>query len=137
MNKSHRFGRAPLLPEPIRAALAQLVPILKATGSPWVLGGSCSLALHGVQVEPHDVDVSTDRDGAYRISEALRKVAEEKQAVQWGESERIRSHAVADTSSLLHRCLPFARLANPRFCVQFAESPSLRRGAVKDHLSAR
>jgi Aminoglycoside-2''-adenylyltransferase len=87
-----RFDRAPLLPEPIRAALARLVPILNATGSPWVLGGSCSLALHGVPVTPHDVDITTGRDGAYRIGEALRKVAEEKQAVQWGEGERIRSH---------------------------------------------
>jgi ubiquinone/menaquinone biosynthesis C-methylase UbiE len=86
------FDRAPLLPELIRAALARLVPILNATGSPWVLGGSCSLALHGVTVEPHDIDISTDQAGAYRIGETLRKVAEEKQAVRWGESAYIRSH---------------------------------------------
>ena len=87
-----RFDRAPLLPEPIRAALIRLIPILNATGAPWVLGGSCCLALHGVKVEPHDVDIVTSADGAYRIGEALRRVAEEKQAVQWSESERIRSH---------------------------------------------
>ncbi len=87
-----RFDRAPLLPEPIRAALIQLIPILNATGAPWVLGGSCCLALHGVKVEPHDVDIVTSADGAYRIGDALRQVAEERQAVQWSESERIRSH---------------------------------------------
>jgi hypothetical protein len=58
MNESHRFGRTPLSPEPIRSAQAQLVPIMKATGPPWVLSGSCSLALHDMQVEPHDVDIS-------------------------------------------------------------------------------
>jgi ubiquinone/menaquinone biosynthesis C-methylase UbiE len=87
-----RFDRAPFLPEPIRAALVQLIPILSATGAPWVLGGSCCLALHGVKVEPHDIDIVTSADGAYRIGDALRQVAEEKQAVQWSESERIRSH---------------------------------------------
>jgi ubiquinone/menaquinone biosynthesis C-methylase UbiE len=88
----YRFDRAPLLPEPIRAALIQLIPILNATGAPWVLGGSCCLALHGVKVEPHDIDIVTSADGAYRIGDALRQAAEEKQAVQWSESERIRSH---------------------------------------------
>ncbi len=88
----YRFDRAPLLPEPIHAALIHLIPILNATGAPWVLGGSCCLALHGVKVEPHDVDIVTSADGAYRIGDALRRVAEEKQAVQWSESERIRSH---------------------------------------------
>jgi hypothetical protein len=92
MNLDPSFDRAPALPEPLRAALIRLVPILNATGAPWVLGGSCSLALHGVKVEPHDLDIATDRDGAYRIGQALRQVAEEKRAVQWGEGERIRSH---------------------------------------------
>jgi len=88
----YRFDRPPLLPEPIRAALIRLIPILNATGAPWVLGGSCCLALHGMKVEPHDVDIVTSADGAYRIGDALREVAEEKQAVRWSESERIRSH---------------------------------------------
>ena len=91
MNSSS-FNRSPILPEPIRTALIRLAPILNATGAPWVLGGSCSLALHGVPVTPQDLDIATDREGAYQIGEALRKVAQEIRPVQWGESERIRSH---------------------------------------------
>jgi SAM-dependent methyltransferase len=87
-----RFDRTPLLPEPIRQTLIRLVPILNATGAPWALGGSCNLALHGVKVEPHDLDIITDQDGAHRIGAALREVTEEKQSVQWGEGKRIRSH---------------------------------------------
>jgi|GEM_PF-6145462 len=92
MNPGSSFNCSPTLPEPIRTALVRLVPILNATGAPWVLGGSCSLALHGISVTPHDLDIATDREGAYRIGEALRKVAQELRPVQWGESERIRSH---------------------------------------------
>ena len=92
MNPSSALNRSISIPEPIRIALIRLAPILNATGAPWVLGGSCSLALHGVPVTPHDLDIVTDREGAYRIGEALRKVAQELRTVQWGEGERIRSH---------------------------------------------
>jgi len=56
------------------------------------LGGSCSLALHGVKLTPHDIDIITDQAGAHRIGAALRSIAEERQAVAVGEGERIRSH---------------------------------------------
>jgi len=87
-----RFDRAPLLPEPIRTALIRLVPILNATGAAWALGGSCCLALHGVKLTPHDIDIITDETGAHRIGAALRSIAEERQAVAWSESQQIRSH---------------------------------------------
>jgi SAM-dependent methyltransferase len=87
-----RFDRTPLLPRPLRSALMRLIPILEATGASWAVGGSCGLALHGVRVEPHDIDLITDQDGAYRIGMALREVALEKQPVQWSDSQFIRSH---------------------------------------------
>jgi hypothetical protein len=58
----------------------------------WVLGGSCCLALHGVKLTPHDIDIITDPDGAYRIGESLQKMTDEKRAVAWGEGQLIRSH---------------------------------------------
>jgi hypothetical protein len=58
----------------------------------WVLGGSCCLALHGVKLTPHDIDIITDPDGAYRIGESLQKMTDEKRAVTWGEGQHIRSH---------------------------------------------
>jgi ubiquinone/menaquinone biosynthesis C-methylase UbiE len=87
-----RFDCAPLLPDPIRRALIRLVPILNGTGARWVLGGSCSLRLHGVPVEPHDIDISTDESGAHRIGQVLGTIGEQKRAVQWSEGQRIRSH---------------------------------------------
>ena len=87
-----RFDRTPLLPEPIRQTLFHLTPILNATGAAWALGGSCNLALHGVRLTPHDIDIITDQAGAHRIGDALQHLAEEKQVVAWSEGERIRSH---------------------------------------------
>jgi SAM-dependent methyltransferase len=87
-----RFDRAPLLPEPIRQTLVRLVPILNATSATWALSGSCCLALHGVLLTPHDIDIITDQEGAHRIGAALQQVAEERQAVAWGEGQHIHSH---------------------------------------------
>jgi hypothetical protein len=87
-----RFDRTPLLPEPIRQTLIRLVPILNATGAAWALGGNCCLALHGIRLTPHDIDIITDEAGARRIGDALQRLAEEKQAIAWSEGERIRSH---------------------------------------------
>jgi hypothetical protein len=33
----------------------------------WALVGSLGLAIRGAPVEPHDIDIMTDRDGAYEI----------------------------------------------------------------------
>ena len=35
--------------------------------------GSTSLALQGIDVTPHDIDILTDREGAIRIQESLKK----------------------------------------------------------------
>jgi len=87
-----RFDQNPILPEAIRQTLMRLVPILNATRAPWVLAGSCNLALHGVRVEPHDIDISTDQYSAYQIGATLREIAQELQPVRWGEGKGIRSH---------------------------------------------
>ena len=54
-------------------ALQVLVKRLKGTDIKWVLVGSVSLALQGVKVEPGDIDILTDRDGAYGIADLLKK----------------------------------------------------------------
>jgi hypothetical protein len=55
----------------------------------WVLAGSLSLALQGVNVEPHDIDLLTDRQGAFRINAMLKKY--EKKAVDYAETEKVSS----------------------------------------------
>ncbi len=39
----------------------------------WAIDGSTSLALQGIDVTPHDIDIITDREGAIRIQESLKE----------------------------------------------------------------
>lgn len=56
----------------------------------WVITGSLGMALQGVPVEVHDIDIQTDRDGAYEIERRLSEFV--KQPVRYAAAERIRSH---------------------------------------------
>lgn len=53
------------------------------------MAGSLSLALQGVDVEPHDIDLLTDRQGAFRINAILKKY--EKKKVDYSETEKVSS----------------------------------------------
>ena len=53
------------------------------------MAGSLSLALQGVNVEPHDIDLLTDRQGAFRINAMLKKY--EKKKVDYSETEKVSS----------------------------------------------
>ena len=39
----------------------------------WAVDGSISLAIHGIDVTPHDIDILTDREGAIWIQDSLNK----------------------------------------------------------------
>jgi len=39
----------------------------------WVLVGSTSLALQGVKIRPKDIDILTDKEGAFKINESFKK----------------------------------------------------------------
>ena len=41
---------------------------LRGSGIRWVLAGSASLALQGVNVSPNDIDILTDKEGAFEIN---------------------------------------------------------------------
>lgn len=56
----------------------------------WVLAGSLSLYLHGVDVQPSDIDLITTREGAYRIARIFSQYVEEP--VRYMESEFFRSY---------------------------------------------
>ncbi|MHA2380725.1 MAG: nucleotidyltransferase domain-containing protein [Candidatus Thorarchaeota archaeon] len=56
----------------------------------WVVAGSTSLALQGVEVEPHDIDILTNRDGAFQIGELLSEF--EVEPVSFGQSELFKSY---------------------------------------------
>lgn len=56
----------------------------------WVLTGSLSFYIRGMNTEVHDIDIQTDRDGAYLIENIFRN--ERTIPVAYKESETIRSH---------------------------------------------
>ena len=56
----------------------------------WVVTGSLALALQGVPVQVHDIDIQTDADGAYEIERLFSEFISRK--VSFSTAERIRSH---------------------------------------------
>ncbi|HHV61199.1 MAG TPA: hypothetical protein GXX51_00935 [Firmicutes bacterium] len=55
----------------------------------WVLTGSLSFALQGIPVKPNDIDIQTDRAGAYEIERRFPEFVTRK--VAFSSAERIRS----------------------------------------------
>lgn len=58
--------------------------------SHWVVTGSLGLALQGLDVAVHDIDLQTDKQGAYEIEEFLDEYI--MTHVHYKDSEKIRSH---------------------------------------------
>ncbi len=56
----------------------------------WVVTGSLGMALQGMTVDVHDIDIQTDKDGAYEIARRFSEYI--VQPVSYIISERIRSH---------------------------------------------
>jgi len=46
---------------------------LKPSDINWCLIGSVSLFLQGVKIQPHDIDILTDKEGAYKINKLFKK----------------------------------------------------------------
>jgi len=56
----------------------------------WAVTGSLGMVLHGMQMEIHDIDIQTDKEGAYEIERRL--VNSLVKIVHFRASERIRSY---------------------------------------------
>lgn len=74
----------------IREALGELVARLCSVDVIWAVTGSLAHRLHGVPIDIHDIDVLTDRHGAYEIASLFKR--EITRQVQFRQSENIRSH---------------------------------------------
>ena len=72
------------------STLRRICNRLSALNHPWAITGSLGLALQGVAVEVHDVDIQTDKEGAYQIVGLL--TGKVVKPVTFQESEGIRSH---------------------------------------------
>jgi hypothetical protein len=79
-----------MLPTPFLTALHIIVDRLQNAPADWVVTGSLGMALQGVPLEPHDIDLQTDEPGAYVLEERLREYV--VRPVVFRPSERIRSH---------------------------------------------
>lgn len=56
----------------------------------WAVTGSLGMVLHGMQMDIHDIDIQTDKEGAYEIERRL--VRHLVKLVHFKASERIRSY---------------------------------------------
>ncbi len=79
-----------MLSDRIAYALKEILKRLDGSGINWVLAGSVSLALQGVDVIPNDIDILTDERGAYTISGILKEY--EVELIRWSESSEFRSY---------------------------------------------
>jgi len=79
-----------VIDQEIHKVLKTIYPILTTSPFPWAITGSLGFALQGMDTEVHDVDIQTDRPGAYEIERRLS--AYSIRPVAFSGTERIRSH---------------------------------------------
>lgn len=70
--------------------LRKLYARLKETNISWAVVGSLGLALQGVPVKTHDIDIRSDMTGVYKIENLFSDYSCKK--VTFSPSERVRSH---------------------------------------------
>ena len=73
-----------------RSALKRIHGLLEGSGVTWVVTGSLRMALQGMAIAVHDIDIQTDRAGAYEIEARLSEFM--RRSVSVRSSEKIRSH---------------------------------------------
>lgn len=71
-------------------ALQIIYERLKGSDTVWAITGSFGMALQGMDLPVHDIDIQTDQQGAYGIERELAEYA--VVPVRYIQSERIRSH---------------------------------------------
>ena len=74
----------------IARSLEIVVDRLESQACIWAVTGSLGQALQGLSVRPHDIDLQTDRKGAYDIEEALTDFLIRE--VTFSAADRIRSY---------------------------------------------
>lgn len=79
-----------MIPQSHLAVLHDLYERLMNQPITWAITASCGLALQGVPVAIHDIDLQTDQDGAYAIEQLF--AAHVTRPVRFASAERIQSH---------------------------------------------
>ena len=73
-----------------KRALRKLLEHLQNSSADWAVTGSLGMALQGMDLPVHDIDIQTDKPGAYELEQRLANYVVEP--VTYTESERMRSH---------------------------------------------
>jgi hypothetical protein len=79
-----------MLPRQHLEVLDIISKTLKTTGIAWAVVGSTSLALQGVKVDAHDIDLLTTKEGAIEMGRLFKQY--ETQPVKYSESDTFRSY---------------------------------------------
>ena len=79
-----------MIPAQHLQVLRKIVTNLQDRPITWAVTGSFGMALQGVPVEVHDIDIQTDQEGAYAIERCFADFV--VQPVRYVASERMRSH---------------------------------------------
>jgi len=70
--------------------LSKIHARLKDAKIPWVITGSLGMALQGMNMEVHDIDIQTNKDGAYAIEGLFSEYV--ATPINFSVSEKMRSH---------------------------------------------
>jgi hypothetical protein len=79
-----------MIEAPFLAALHKIYSRLKDCRSAWVITGSLGMALQGMDLNVHDIDLQTDKQGSFEIERQFPESILEP--VHYSSSERIRSY---------------------------------------------
>jgi hypothetical protein len=78
-----------MLDESYLRVLGIILPRLEHLPHPWAVTGSLGLSLQGIEVDVHDIDLQSSKEGAFAIENVLEEYVIHK--VEYLESQRIRS----------------------------------------------
>jgi hypothetical protein len=78
------------VPQPLLALLRLIANQLRGTPITWAVTGSCSLALQGVHVAVHDIDLRTTAKDAYALEALFRPY--QKRPVSFASTGTVQSH---------------------------------------------
>jgi hypothetical protein len=84
------MGKFPVIPKRQFQVLRNIVTRLEGQPIVWAVTGSLGMALQGLSLEVHDIDLQTDKEGAFEIERLLMEYL--VTPVRYLESERIRSY---------------------------------------------
>jgi hypothetical protein len=76
--------------KPYIEVLRKIYARLEGSGINWALTGSLSFALQGIPVRPRDIDIQTDKAGAYKIEKLFSNFVVSR--VTFSSGRKIRSH---------------------------------------------